>query len=66
MNLLQTSRTDPRLSAYAQSFGTFDFNSTLISPPGTKFIAHKKLNQRATRNKHGVERWHIGPALKHY
>ena len=42
MNLIQTSRTNPRLSAYAKIFGTFDFDATPMASPGTEIIAHKK------------------------
>ena len=66
MSLLQTSRTNPRLSAYTQVFGNFDFNPTPMAPPGTKIIAYKKPNQLATWSKHGVSGWYIGPALDHY
>ena len=54
ISLLRTSRTNPRLSAYAQIFGKFDFKSTPMAPPGTKIIAHEKSTQRATRSKHRV------------
>ena len=66
MNLLLTSRTNPRLSAYAQIFGTFDFNATPMSLPGTKIIAQEKPNQRAKWSKHGVQGWYIGPSFEHY
>ena len=54
MNLLLRSGINPRLSAYAQIFGTFGFNTTPMAQPGTKIIAHEKQNQRATWSKHGV------------
>ena len=50
-----------RVSEYAHIFGTFDFNAVTIAPPGTKIMAHKKQNQRATRSKHGVSGWYIIP-----
>ena len=43
LNLIQTSRTNPNLLAYAYLFGTFDFNRTPLAPPGTKVLIHKKL-----------------------
>ena len=49
-----------------QIFRTFDFNTTPMAPPGTKIIAHEKPAQQATRRKHGVVGWYIGPALEHY
>ena len=34
LNLLRTSRINPRLSAEAQLNGNFDFNKTSLAPPG--------------------------------
>ena len=66
MNLLQTSRKKPRLSVYVQIFGTFDFNTTPIAPPGKKIIAHEKPNQCSTWSKHGVSVWYIISSMEHY
>ena len=52
--LPRTTIETPMLSAYAQIFGTFGFNTTPMAQPGTKIIAHEKPNQRATWSKHGV------------
>ena len=41
-NLLRPSIINPKLSAYAQLHGAFDFNRTLLAPPGTKIIIHDK------------------------
>ena len=37
LNLLRPSRLNPKLSAYAQLEGAFDFNRTPLAPPGTIF-----------------------------
>ena len=42
LNLLHTSRINPKLSAYAQLHNAFDFNRTPLAPPGTKTIIHNK------------------------
>ena len=63
---IMKSQTNQRLSAYAQNVGTFDFNTTPMAPPGTKVIAHKITNQRATWSKHGVAGFYIVPELEHY
>eukprot|EP00957_Ditylum_brightwellii_P029060 2195330-Ditylum_brightwellii.AAC.1 len=42
LNLLQMSRTNPNLSAYAYIFGHYDFNAHPLTPPGTQAIIHKK------------------------
>ena len=36
VNLLRNSRINPKLSAYAIIHGNFNFNATLLAPPGTK------------------------------
>jgi len=66
LNLLRTSRLNPKLSAYAQLHGQFDFNRTPMAPPGTRVVAHEKPSQRASWAPHGEDGWYIGPALEHY
>ena len=66
MNLLQTSRTNPRLLTYAQIFGAFDFNATSMAPQVTKTVAHEKPNQFARWRKYGVAGWYIGPTLEQF
>jgi hypothetical protein len=66
LNLLRKSRINPRMSAYAQLNGHFDFNRTPLAPPGTYVIAHDKLDQRASWDPHGVDGFYLGPALDHY
>jgi len=48
LNLLRGSRINPKLSAYAQVKGQFDYNRTPIGPPGTRVQAMKWL-PNATR-----------------
>ena len=38
LNMLRGSQINPKLSAYNQLFGNFDFNRTLMAPLGTKCI----------------------------
>lgn len=66
LNLLQSSRINPKLSAYAQLYGQFDFNATPIAPPGTKVIIHKKPESRASWDLNGQEGWYIGRSPQHY
>ena len=40
LNLLRPSQINPKLSAYAQLHGAFDFNRTSLAPPGTEIIIH--------------------------
>jgi hypothetical protein len=66
LNLLRKSRINPRMSAYAQLNGHFDFNRTHLAPPGTRVIAHEKPDQRPSWDPHGVYGYYLGPALDHY
>ena len=66
LNLLRPSRLNPKLSAYAQLEGTFDFNRTPLAPPDTRVIVHEKPTQWRTWAPHGIDGWYIGPALDHY
>ena len=66
LNLLRPSRINPKLSAYAQLHGTFNFNRTSLAPPGTKTIIHGKPAIRGSWETCGYEGWYIGPALNNY
>ena len=66
LNMLRSSRINPKLSAYALLFGEFDYNKTPLVPPGTKVLAHKKPDDRASWAFNGEEGWSIGPAMQHY
>jgi hypothetical protein len=66
LNLLRGSRINPRLSAYAQLHGAFDYNRTPLAPPGTRVLVHEKPAVRGTWAAHAVDGWHLGPALNHY
>jgi hypothetical protein len=66
--MLRRSRINPKLSAYTQISGVFDYNRTPLAPIGTKTVVHlrTKQNGRTTFGDHGVIGWTIGPALDHY
>ena len=66
LNLLRGSRVNPKLSAYAQVHGLFDYNRTPMAPPGTFVLGHEKPTKRGTWSPHAVEAWYIGPALESY
>jgi hypothetical protein len=43
LNVLHSSRVNPKLLAYAYYLnGHFDFNKTPLAPPGTKVVIHTK------------------------
>ena len=66
LNLLRGSRINPKLSAWEQLHGRFDFNATPFAPPGIKVLAHLKKDQRDTWSPHAFVAWYVGPALNHY
>jgi hypothetical protein len=66
LNLLRGSRINPKLSAWAQVNGSFDFNRTPIGPPGTCVLAHKKPSNGETWLPHALDGWYVGPALDSY
>eukprot|EP00957_Ditylum_brightwellii_P021886 1650480-Ditylum_brightwellii.AAC.1 len=53
--LLQTSQTNPNLSAYAYIFGQYNFNAHPLTPPGTQAIIHKKIGTQGSFDYNGVE-----------
>jgi hypothetical protein len=66
LNMLRTSRINPKLSAATHIFGQYDFNRVPMAPPGTRIIAHETPGRRRTWAPHGQDGWYIGPALEHY
>jgi hypothetical protein len=66
LNLLQTSRVHPQLSAAAHFHGLVDYNKTAFAPPGCKIIAHEKPGKRRTWAPHGQHGYSLGPAMHHY
>jgi hypothetical protein len=68
LNMIRRSRINPKLSAYTQIFGVFDYNRTPLAPIGTRTVVHQRTTQqgRTTFADHGVIGWSIGPAMNHY
>ena len=67
LNMLRASRINPKLSAYNQLFGNFDFNRTPMAPLGTKCIIFEKKQQRiSTWSDHGKHGWYICPSPQNY
>jgi hypothetical protein len=66
LNMLRTSRINPKLSAATHIYGQYDFNRALMAPPGTRIISHDTPNRRRAWAPHGQDGWYIGPALEHY
>jgi hypothetical protein len=66
LNMLRTSRLNPKLLAATHIFGHHDYNRAPLAPPGTIIIAHETPGKRKTWAPHGQDGWYIGPALEHY
>eukprot|EP00957_Ditylum_brightwellii_P204856 15341097-Ditylum_brightwellii.AAC.1 len=66
LNLLCTSRVNPKLSAHAYLFGNFNFSATPLVPPDTKVFVRNKPNNCGSWAYHGAEGWAICPSPKHY
>jgi hypothetical protein len=66
LNMLRTSRTNPKLSAYAILEGQFDYDRTPLAPVGTKALVFLDPKKRTTWQSHAVDVWYVGPAKKHY
>jgi hypothetical protein len=66
LDMLRTSRINPKLSASTHIYGQYDFNRATMAPPGTIIIAHETPNRRRPWAPHGQDGWYIGPALEHY
>jgi hypothetical protein len=66
LNMLRTSRINPKLSAATHIFRQYDFNRAPMAPLGTRIIAHETPSRRRTWAPHGQDGWYIGPALKNY
>ena len=66
LNLLRGSRINPKLSAYAQLHGHFDYNRTPMAPPGIRVLVHVKPADRTSWSPHAEDGWYTGPAFDSY
>ena len=53
LNMLRRSRINPKMSAYTQLFGSFNYNRTPLAPLGTKAFVHERRGQRRSHADHG-------------
>ena len=60
LNLLRTSRINPKLSACSY------INGVPLAPPGTKIIMHSKPDHRERWDYHGLDGFYVAPAPDHY
>ena len=66
INLLSTSRTNPKLSACTQIFGQSNCNDAPLMTPSCKCRVHEKLLIRGTCPVHNLETHRIETALRNY
>ena len=66
LNLLRGSRINPKLSAWAQVNGLYDYNCTPLAPPGCRVLVHAKPQQSNTWSPHALDGWYVGPAVDSY
>ena len=66
LNMVRLSRLNNKRLTYTQIHSAFDFNATLLAPPGTKVLVHEASKERKYLDPHGVDGWYVGPAIKHY
>ena len=64
--MVRPSRINPKLSAYNQLWGIFNFEKTPMAPPGCKVVVHERPQERGTWANHGVAGFYIGPAMHHF
>jgi hypothetical protein len=66
VNLLQQSLLQPDISAWEHFNGPFNFDATLMGPPGCRVIAHAKGSSQQSWDYRGNEGFYVGPAPDHY
>ena len=65
LNILRTSRSNPKLSAHAYLFSQSYFSATPLVPLETKLLAHRNISIRTSLGLNGEGSWVIVPSLKH-
>ena len=53
--MLRSARANPNISAYIYLFGEFDFDTTLLAPPGTRVVSHMNPAVRGTWQPNGED-----------
>ena len=66
LNLLCLSRLNPKLSAYTQVFGAFNYQKTTLPPPGMKLLSHVLPIDRRLFDLHAINGFSVGVAMEHY
>jgi len=66
LNLLRTSRLNPKHSAWSCLNGPYDYNAHPITPLGTHVVMHQKPGQCATWAPSGIDGWYVGHDFERY
>ena len=66
LNLMRKSHINPKLSAQAQLYGIFDFNSTPLEPPGTNGLLHEKPRSRGSWLVRSINGCYVSRGKYHY
>ena len=64
--MLQPNRQNPKLSAFEALWGTYSFDATPMTPPGTKCHGHNKAKKHASWEYHTTNAYYPNPKLDHY
>ena len=66
LDLLQKSRTFPKISAYAHLHGMYNFDTTPLASPGVRVLLYNDPDHRLSYGVHSDEAYYLIPVLKHY
>ena len=66
INMMRTLRRNPKISAFEELNGTFDYTKTPISILGSRTLAYNTYEARATWKRHGKNGFYVGPCYFHY
>ena len=66
LNFLRTSRRNPKISAYEDLEGPFDYNKTPFGILGTKGLVYESPETRSAYAPHATDAIYVGPSYKHY
>ena len=66
LNLLRQSTMQPKLSAYAQIHGQFDFNKTPLAPAACQVKVYENKATRRSWAYHAKDAYYTRPAMSHY
>ena len=65
LNLLRSSRINPKLAVQSYLFDQFNLNKITLAPPGIKFLVFDNLDKRTSWAHNSKVGYIIGPAMDH-